>query len=227
MEVTGQKLLVVDDEEGIVRLLQDYFEIQGYQVITARSGAEALRKVEERPDLILLDVGMPDMDGLEVCRKIREQVECPILFLTARVEEQERINGFLMGGDDYILKPFSIDELGVRVMAHLRREERRERQRHVKTAGDVAICYEERSVTCRGERIALTKTEYDILELLSMHPGQIFSKESIYEKIRGLDATGDSAIVAEHIRRIRGKTAQYTETELIGTVWGVGYRWIG
>ena len=227
MDLTGQTLLIADDEEGIVRLLQDYFEIQGYRVTAARNGAEALRKAEEAPDLILLDVGLPDMDGLEVCRKIRERVDCPILFLTARVEEQDRINGFLMGGDDDILKPFSIDELGARVMAHLRRERRRERKSHVKTAGDVMICYEERSVTCRGERISLTNTEYEILELLSMHPGQVFSKESIYEKIRGLDATGDSAIVAEHIRRIRSKTARYTKTELIGTVWGVGYKWIG
>ena len=187
MDLTGQTLLIADDEEGIVRLLQDYFEIQGYRVTAARNGAEALRKAEEAPDLILLDVGLPDMDGLEGCRKIRERV----------------------------------------VMAHLRRERRRERKSHVKTAGDVMICYEERSVTCRGERISLTKTEYDILELLSMHPGQVFSKESIYEKIRGLDATGDSAIVAEHIRRIRSKTARYTKTELIGTVWGVGYKWIG
>lgn len=124
MDLTGQTLLIADDEEGIVRLLQDYFEIQGYRVTAARNGAEALRKAEEAPDLILLDVGLPDMDGLEVCRKIRERVDCPILFLTARVEEQDRINGFLMGGNDYILKPFSIDELGARVMAHLRRERR-------------------------------------------------------------------------------------------------------
>ena len=220
-------ILIADDDRELVRMLKTFFEIRRYSVITAENGTEALKMAERSPDIILLDINMPGADGLEVCRRIRDKVSCPILFLTARVEEQDRVNGLLSGGDDYILKPFSIDELGARVMVHLRRERRRERKSHVKTAGDVMICYEERSVTCRGERISLTKTEYDILELLSMHPGQVFSKESIYEKIRGLDATGDSAIVAEHIRRIRSKTARYTKTELIGTVWGVGYKWIG
>ena len=118
-----QKLLIVDDEEGILWLLRDYFEIQGYQVLTAGTGEEAVKlALSQGPDLILLDISLPDIDGLEVCRRIREKVNCPILFLTAKVEEQDRINGFLMGGDDYILKPFSIEEMGARVMAHLRRE---------------------------------------------------------------------------------------------------------
>ena len=129
------KILIADDEEGIVCLLQDYFEMQGYEVITARGGVEALEKVSKMPDIILLDINMPDLDGLEVCRKIREYVTCPIVFLTAKVEEQDRINGFLMGGDDYILKPFSIDELGARVMAHLRREERKKRKKSSKSYG--------------------------------------------------------------------------------------------
>ena len=108
-----QKLLIIDDEEGILWLLRDYFEIQGYQVLTAGTGEEAVKlALSQAPDLILLDISLPDIDGLEVCRRIREKVNCPILFLTAKVEEQDRINGFLMGGDDYILKPFSIEELG-------------------------------------------------------------------------------------------------------------------
>lgn len=223
----SQKILVVDDEEGILCLLQDYFEIQGYKVITARGGIEALEKVYQLPDIILLDINMPDLDGLEVCRKIREHVSCPIVFLTAKVEEQDRINGLMMGGDDYILKPFSIDELGVRVMAHLRREQRKNEKTPVKLIGDIAFYYGERTVYCKGNKLNLTKTEYDILELLSMNPGQIFGKDSIYEKTRGYDAEGDSQIVAEHIRRIRGKMSQFTKNIPIETVWGVGYRWIG
>lgn len=225
--MAAQKILVVDDEAGVVQLLQDYFEIQGYEVLVAKGGMEALEKVYHSPDLILLDINMPDLDGLEVCRKIRAHVNCPIVFLTAKIEEQDRINGLMMGGDDYILKPFSIEELNARVKAHLRREERKSGGGHVKIDGDLAFHYEERRVYCNGNQLHLTKTEYDILELLSMHPKQIFGKENIYEKIWGYDAEGDSGIVAEHIRRIRGKILQYTTQEPIETVWGVGYKWIG
>ena len=226
-ENMAQKILIVDDEAGIRQLMKDYFEMEGYEVITADSGSAALKKIEERPDIILLDINMPDLDGLTVCRKIRGRVDCPIVFLTARIEEQDRINGFLMGGDDYVLKPFGIEELGARVMAHLRREKRRQTAGTVKVVGEIAICYDERIVYCGSARISLTKTEYEIVELLSLHPRQIFSKESIYEKLRGYDAEGDSSIIAEHIRRIRRKIGAYTGQELIETVWGVGYRWIG
>lgn len=223
----AQKILIVDDEAGIRRLIRDYFEMQDYEVIEADSGSMALKKIKESPDLILLDINMPDLDGLTVCRQIRGSVDCPIVFLTARIEEQDRINGFLMGGDDYVVKPFSIEELGARVMAHLRREQRKQAHSTVKVTGEVAIYYEERIVCCNSNRVSLTKTEYEIVELLSLHPGQIFSKESIYEKLRGYDAEGDSAIIAEHIRRIRGKIGALTRQEMIETVWGVGYRWIG
>ena len=175
----AQRILVVDDEEGIVLLLKDYFELQG----------EALARISCDPDMIILDINMPDLDGLSVCRKIREKVSCPILFLTARVEEQDRITGFIMGGDDYIVKPFSIEELGARVMAHLRREERVRHTGAVRRAGDLTIYYQERSVLCGTQPIDLTRTEYDILSLLSLHPGQVFSKERIYESVRGYDAS--------------------------------------
>lgn len=223
----GQKILIADDEEGIVLLLKDYFELQGYEVITARGGVEAVDKVALDPDLILLDVNMPDMDGLSVCRKIRSRVSCPIIFLSARAEEQDRITGLMLGGDDYIVKPFSMDELGARVMAHFRREERVRHAGPVKTEGDLTIYYQERTAMCGSHRLLLTRTEYDIFQFLSLHPGQVFSKERIYENVRGYDASGDSSIVAEHIRRIRSKIARYTDQEIIQTVWGVGYRWTG
>ena len=173
------RLLIVDDEEGIRWLLKDYFEIQEYQVLTAGTGEEAVRlALGEQPDLILLDISLPDIDGLEVCRQIREKVNCPILFLTARVEEQDRINGFLMGGDDYIVKPFSIEELGARVMAHLRREKRSAEQKEQERG--LSISYSQRQIRYQGQEIRLTKTEFDIVEFLSMNPGQVFSREQYY-----------------------------------------------
>lgn len=220
------RLLIVDDEEGIRWLLKDYFEIQEYQVLTAGTGEEAVRlALGEQPDLILLDISLPDIDGLEVCRQIREKVNCPILFLTARVEEQDRINGFLMGGDDYIVKPFSIEELGARVMAHLRREKRSAEQKEQERG--LSISYSQRQIRYQGQEIRLTKTEFDIIEFLSMNPGQVFSREQIYEKVRGIDGEGDNSIIMEHIRRIRNKIRAVADQDYIETVWGVGYKWIG
>ncbi len=180
----GQRILVADDEEGIVLLLKDYFELQGYEVITAGGGMEALDRIRCGPDMIILDI-------------------------------------------DYIVKPFSIEELGARVMAHLRREERGRHSGAVRTDGNLTIYYQERSVVCGSHPVGLTRTEYDIFSFLSLHPGQVFSKERIYENVRGYDASGDSSIVAEHVRRIRNKIAEYTDQEVIRTVWGVGYQWIG
>ena len=225
-----QKLLIVDDEEGILWLLRDYFEIQGYQVLTAGTGEEAVKLAfSQGPDLILLDISLPDIDGLEVCRRIREKVNCPILFLTAKVEEQDRINGFLMGGDDYILKLFSIEELGARVMAHLRRERRSTGYRELEEEKEeqLFISYSQRQIHYHNKPVRLTKTEFDIVELLSMNPGQVFSREQIYERVRGIDGEGDNSIIMEHIRRIRNKLSAVSEKEYIETVWGVGYKWIG
>lgn len=221
------KIMIVDDESDIRQLLKDYFELQGYLVILASSGPEAIEKVSMEPDIILLDINMPEMDGLEVCRRIRMHVSCPILFLTAKVTEQDKINGLMIGGDDYIIKPFSIDELGARVTAHLRREARSTAKGKMRFIDELMINYSERSVYYKDEEIALTKTEFDILELLSMNKGQVFDKERIYEKLWGYDSEGDSAIITEHIRRIRLKLSKYIEKPLIETVWGVGYKWIG
>ena len=137
-----KKMLAADDEPGIIHLLKDYFEMQDYQVIEAENGMEVLEKISQNPDIILLDVNMPGLDGFEVCERIRAHVSCPILFLTAKIEEADRIKGLMLGGDDYILKPFSIEELGARVEAHLRREERIKRKKPVKICGALAILYE-------------------------------------------------------------------------------------
>lgn len=221
------KILAVDDEIHILKLLKDYFNMQGYLVYTACGGNEALEKIEMQPDIILLDINMPDMNGLDVCKKIRDHITCPILFLTAKVEERDRINGLMIGGDDYILKPFSIEELGARVAAHLRREHRSGAKEALKFTDDLLINYTERSVYYQEKEVSFTKTEFDIIELLSMNRGQIFSKETIYERIRGFDGESDSNIIAEHIRRIRLKIGKYADKTYVETVWGVGYKWIG
>lgn len=223
----GYSILLVDDEPDILQLLKDYFEIQGYFVMLAHNGREAIEKASNAPDIILLDINMPEMDGLEVCKRLRMHVSCPILFLTAKVTEQDRVNGLMIGGDDYIIKPFSIDELGARVTAHLRRESRIAKKEAVKFIEELTLNFNERCFYCKEEAIALTKTEFDILEYLCMNRGQVFSKERIYEKLWGYDSEGDSNIITEHIRRIRMKIAKYTERVLIETVWGVGYKWIG
>ena len=191
-------ILVVDDEEDIVSTLADYFMYNNYDVMTATNGMEAIEKAGKQPDLILLDINMPDVDGLEVCARIRDFVSCPILFLTARVEDSDKVKGFGMGGDDYIVKPFSLDELGARVAAHIRRERRRGGTPKVQLADKLAIDYTERRVFYDGEEIPFAKKEFDIIELLSGHPGQIFSKERIYELVWGYDSEGESSVVAEH-----------------------------
>lgn len=124
----AQTILAVDDEKDIAEMLKYYFTKQGYRVITAQNGKDALKFAEKKPDLILLDINLPDLDGLSICEKIRDFVSCPIIFLTARIEDGDKIKGFAAGGDDYVIKPFSMDELGARVAAHLRRELRHSRR---------------------------------------------------------------------------------------------------
>ncbi len=150
-------ILIVDDEADIVSTLEDYFLYNDYHVMAASNGREAIEKAGKQPDLILLDINMPDVDGLEVCARIRDFVSCPILFLTARVEDSDKVKGFGMGGDDYIVKPFSLEELGARVAAHLRRERRRGEMPKVRFDDKLAIDYTERRLYYDNEEISLPK----------------------------------------------------------------------
>lgn len=220
------KILIVDDEPDVVSLLKDYFEISGYEIIIAYNGAEAVSKIQRKPDLILLDINMPEMDGIEVCKKIRDYVSCPILFLTAKVEDCDKINGFAAGGDDYIMKPFSIEELGARVAAHIRREHRNATDANVRFWGKLVIDYSAKTVVTEGISLNFAKKEFEILELLSLNYGQIFDKERIYERLWGYDAEGESSVVAEHMRRIRAKLREVGEDYHLETVWGMGYKWV-
>lgn len=222
----NKKILIADDEKDIVSMLGSFFERKGFLVLSAANGTETLKQVEKQPDIILLDINMPGLDGLEVCRRIRDHISCPILFLTARIEDADKVKGFAAGGDDYIVKPFSLVELEARVQAHLRREARHIFETQVRFSGDFMIDYSERCLFFLGKRVGLAKKEFDIVELLSQNPGQVFDKERIYERIWGYDSEGDSSVVAEHIRRIRTKIAAYTDRVYIETVWGCGYKWI-
>lgn len=222
-----EKILIVDDEKGVVDMLKSYFEMQSFQVYTALNGKDALKQAVHNPDLVLLDINMPDMDGLTVCEKIRSYISCPILFLTARIETADKIKGFQVGADDYIVKPFDIDELGARVAAHLRRESRKREQTIFRFFSDMAIDYLKREAAIKETVIPLTRREFDIVELLSINAGQVFDRERIYEVVWGLDGDGNSDTVMEHIRKIRSKFAAVSLHSYIETVWGVGYKWNG
>ena len=219
------RLLIADDDEELVKMLKSYLEIKGFEIITAGDGLEVLEKLSKNPDLILLDINMPRMDGIEVCRKIRNETACPILFLTARVEEQDRVNGLLSGGDDYITKPFSLKELEARITAHLKREERQKFRTSSRYENGLWIDYAGKEMRFEGEEIPLTRLEYEIVEFLPAHPGQVFDRERIYERVCGYNAEGDSRVVTELVRRIRKKFSVCLKDEVIETVWGSGYRW--
>ncbi|HBI74151.1 MAG TPA: DNA-binding response regulator [Lachnospiraceae bacterium] len=220
------KILIVDDEADIVTMLKSFFENKNYDVLTATNGIEAIKQSERQPDIILLDINMPQLDGLSVCQRIRDYVFCPILFLTARIEDADKVKGFAAGGDDYILKPFSIIELEARVAAHLRREKRRGVEAMVKFDEGFTIDYSERCAYWNNEVIPFVKKEFDIIELLSQNAGQVFDKERIYELVWGYDGEGDSSVIFEHIRRIRSKLSAAHCKPYIETVWGCGYKWI-
>lgn len=223
----SKTILIVDDEKDMSTMLKRYFEMNGYLVWVAKNGLQAIEKAGKQPDLILLDINMPDLDGIEVCHRIRDFVSCPILFLTARVEDQDKLKGFAAGGDDYIVKPFSIDELGARVDAHLRREERRQNQQvRTKFDDDLVIDYTAKEVYFKGELISFLPREFEIIELLSTYPGQLFSKDRIFEHIWNMDSNSDVGVIMEHISKIRAKFAKAGCKTYIQTVWGSGYKWI-
>ena len=226
-ELTSRRtILVADDEPHIVSLLDEYFTGLGFTVVCARDGADALDKATCNPDIILLDVGMPKLDGFEVCRRLREYVSCPIVFLTARVEDVDALTGFEVGADDYVIKPFSLAVLGASVQSHLAREERRQTKAEVRFDGDIVVDYRGRTVSVAGTTVDLTRREFDLVAFLSKSPGQVFERERILERVWGWDNESSPAGVTEYVRRIRNKfAAADCPGDVIETVWGMGYRW--
>lgn len=217
-------VLIVDDEPDIAGMLDAYFRLEGYRTLTAASAAQAVAAARRAPNVILLDVNLPDADGFTVCRQIREAVSCPIIFLTARVEDADAIAGFAAGGDDYVTKPFSLDVLGARVRAQLARDQRRLDRATVRFGGDIAVDFAARELRVNERACELARKDFDIVALLARHPGQVLSRDTIYERIWG--EPGDSTVVTEHVRRIRrALEAAGCETDPISTAWGVGYAW--
>ena len=225
------KILIIDDEAELVMLLEDELKTKGHQVLSANNGKTGIELAKKQPDLIILDIMMPGMDGFEVCRAVRDDVLCPIIFLSAKQSETDKVRGLTLGGDDYVTKPFGLRELMARIDASLRREKRSqyinsENKRVRLYYGDLCLYLKERSVKIGGTAVSLTKREYDIVELLALHAGQVFSREQIYEYVWGYDSEGDSATVVERIKNIRGKLAALSpRKEYISTVWGIGYKW--
>jgi len=225
------KILIIDDEKELVMLLADELKSKGHQVLSAYDGEMGIELARKQPDLIILDVMMPKIDGFEVCNAIRDDVLCPIIFLSAMQSEADKIKGLNLGGDDYIVKPFGLKELLAKIEANLRREKRsqyinEENKRKKLYFQKLSIDIKERSVKIDNNDVLLTKLEYNIVELLALHAGQTFSREQIYERIWGYDSDGDSTTVVEHVKKIRAKFAEIEpDTEYISTVWGIGYKW--
>ncbi len=206
-------------------LLSNHLRDCGYDTFVANNSSEAAALLQKQPDLIILDINMPGTNGLELCKNIRNHTTCPILFVTARITEQDKINGFQYGGDDYITKPFSLNELTARVAAHLRRDERGKNKPNILTSNELLVNLSERTVFYNGTEIPFSKREFELIEFLITNANQVFDRERIYERVWGYEAEGDSGVVKEHIRKIRSKLHKITGNDYIETVWGVGYKW--
>ncbi len=225
------KILVVDDEENITDVSKRYLEREGYQVILASDGIEAIAKWQtESPDLLVLDLMMPKKDGWQVCEEIRNKDDIPIIMLTARGEEMDRIMGLTMGADDYIIKPFSPRELVLRIKAILRRMNKGNNKHFSKTLtfDGLEIDAETRVVRVHNVPIDLTVKEFDLLWLLANHPNQVFSRNQLLNSVWDVDYFGDTTTVTVHIRRIREKIEKLpSQPKYIKTVWGIGYKFEG
>lgn len=216
------KLLVVDDDPDMLRLVRAALTRDGHQVDTETDAASVQPERCRQYALLLLDVMMPGEDGFSLCRRIRAEVDCPILFLTARSEDAALVQGFGLGADDYIKKPFSLAELRARVNAHLRREFRQPTK--TLSRGGVRFDMQAKSAFAGDTLISFTKGEYAICEHLALHAGQVFTREQLYEAVFGFDAEGDASAIAEHIKNIRAKL-KAAGAFPVETVWGVGYKW--
>ena len=215
-------ILAIDDDRGILDVIKRALSRDGYNVTVVDNPLEVREEILGRYQLILLDVMMPGIDGFALCREIREKVDCPILFLTAKTEEKDVMTGLGAGGDDYIAKPFGIGELRARVAAHIRRENRE--KKHIIQIGDVRFFMQERKIYVEEQELVFTKAEYDICEYLALNHGQVFSKERILEQISGFDGESNSSAITEHVKNIRAKF-QKCRINPIETVWWIGYRW--
>lgn len=221
-----QKILVIDDELEIVRLVKAYLERAAFAAVTAREGREALAVFRhERPQLVILDLNLPGMDGLDVCRALRRTSDVPIIMLTARDEEADRLIGLELGADDYVVKPFSPRELVARVRTVLRRAEGGSFHTEVLSASNVTVDNGQHTATVNGQPLDLTAAEFNLLALLIEHPGRVFTRNQLLERVRGIAPEAYERTIDVHIKNLRKKLGDGCEqSHLIETVRGVGYK---
>ena len=229
-----KKILLVEDDKGIAELERDYLEASGFAVEIVRDGTTGLEKaLADNYDLLLLDIMLPGVDGFQICREVRKTKDMPILLVSAKREDIDKIRGLGLGADDYIIKPFSPGELVARVKAHIARYERLTQGTatnacKVLRAGELEIQLETHRVYAAGQEVTLTHREFELLVFLAKNPGIVFSKDKLFERVWGLDAAGDTATVMVHINRIREKIEPEPAKPIyIETVWGAGYRFQG
>ena len=225
-----KKILIIEDEKSIAELERDYLEINGFETDIVLTGDLGLQKALSHDyDLLLLDVMLPNIDGFEICRKVRSIKDIPIIMVTAKKEEIDKIRGLGLGADDYLVKPFSPNEMVARVKAHLSRYERLSMKQKPETftldIRGLSIDRSDRRVLVNNQEVTFTTKEFDVLTFLAMNPNQVFSKEHLFERIWGYDSSGDISTVTVHIRKIREKIEHDpSNPEYIETVWGAGYR---
>ncbi|GIP53918.1 MULTISPECIES: response regulator transcription factor [Paenibacillus] len=225
-----RRVLVVEDEADMARIMQDYIRVHGYEVHVAGDGKTAVHLIDAvQPDFIILDIMLPDADGIELCRQIREKLDTPILILSARGSDTDKVLGLGFGADDYMTKPFSLSELVARISAHLRRNERlihaAARQEDVLTFGDLVIDKKGYRVAVADREVSFSAKEFELLFFLASHKNQVFSKSRLLDELWGYGAYGDENTITVYVRRIREKIeADPAHPVYIKTVWGVGYK---
>ncbi|SHH90440.1 DNA-binding response regulator, OmpR family, contains REC and winged-helix (wHTH) domain [Butyrivibrio fibrisolvens DSM 3071] len=215
-------ILAVDDDTAILNMIGNILKRDGHQVTLISDPLTLNSDKIQAYDLILLDVMMPGIDGFDLCSNIRSQVDCPIIFITAKTDEGSLVEGLSLGADDYICKPFGVMELRARVNAHIRREKREHVARL--SLGRISFLLTNKVMMLDDHEITLTKAEYEICEYLGRNKGQVFSKEQILEKVLGYDSDSSDATITTHIKNIRTKLSEYDYMP-IKTVWGIGYKW--
>lgn len=222
------RILIIEDDENILRLEKDYLEANGFETDTAPDGVTGLRfALDGSYSLVLLDIMLPGLNGFEVCKKIREEKNIPILLVSAKKDEPDKINGLGFGADDYIVKPFSPSELVARVKAHISRYRRltNSEEKDVVKFQNLRLNRESGEAYLNGQEISLTKKEFDVLYLMASKPETVFSKNELFEKVWGYDSLGDTSTLTVHINRLRDKLKEIDpDTDYIRTIWGRGYR---
>jgi DNA-binding response OmpR family regulator len=224
MTMPNNTILVVDDEKNIVQLAKLYLSSEGFSVESAFNGSEALEKVRARkPDLVVLDLMMPEVDGWEVCKRLRQESDIPIIILTARGDDVDKIIGLELGADDYMTKPFNPRELVARVKAVLRRFNASERPTRRLVVGDIVIDQDRREVTVNGSPVTLRAKEFDLLTAFAKHVGVVLDRERLLNIVWGYEYVGDSRTIDVHVTWLRDKISG-SKAVRIQTIWGVGYK---